>query len=58
MDARTIKRNILAMYGLDGLSDEQIDEAILYGNEKEGVVVRFKAAIRTKDWRIHQVICN
>ena len=55
---REIKRNVLAMYGIEGLSDKQLDECLLYGDDKNGLVVRFKAALRTKDWRITQVVAS
>ena len=53
---REIKRNVLAMYGIEGFSDKQLDECLLYGDDKNGLVVRFKATLRTKDWRITQVV--
>lgn len=42
MTARDIKRKVLAFHGVVGLTDEEVDSAHLYGDEKEGVVVRFK----------------
>ena len=55
---REIKRNVLAMYGIEGLSDKQLDECLLYGDDKNGLVVRFKADLRTIDWRVTQVVAS
>lgn len=54
---RNIKRKVFELHGIIGLSDEEIDSAYLFGDEKEGVVVRFKInrPLNLKDWRCTQV---
>ena len=55
LTVREIKRRVLKFHGLDFLTDKQLDECILYDDDKNGVVVRFKATINTKNWRCIQV---
>ena len=51
--SREIKREIFRLHGLEGLPDDELDKAFLFMNDKGGLVVRFKAGMRTEDWRMH-----